>query len=240
MPAEHTVKAFTEDLDKIERSLLEMGGLVEAQIARAVTAVAQRDSESATRIIEQDSEIDRYEQDIQEQVERLFALRQPVAQDLRMTISAIQIAGYLERAGDLAASMARRSIVLCETREVPGLYALPKLGDASHTMLKDALDAYRDRNVDQAKSIRYRDRELDDMYVALCRELLTHMLEDPHRITPGVHLLFVAKNLERIADHATNIAELVDYVTTGTRASEDRPRGRGFLMEGAPSPDDST
>lgn len=238
MPAEHTVKAFTEELDKIERSLLEMGGLVEAQIARAVTAVTQRDSEVAPRIIDQDSEIDRYEKDLQEQVERLFALRQPVAQDLRLTISAIQIAGYLERAGDLAASMARRAIVLCETREVPGLYALPKLGDASHTMLKDALDAYRDRDVEKAKAIRLRDRELDDMYVALCRELLTHMLEDPHRITPGVHLLFVAKNLERIADHATNIAELVDYVMTGTRASDDRPRGRTFLIEGDPPGDE--
>ncbi len=235
MPAEHTVKAFTEDLARIERSLLQMGGLVEAQVARAVTAVTQRDSAAAERIIEQDSEIDRCEENVQDQVEQLFALRQPVAHDLRLTISAIQIAGNLERAGDLAASMARRVMVLCETREVPGLYALPKFGDASHTMLRGALDAFRDRDIEHAKIIRHRDRELDDMYSGLCRELLTHMLEDPHRITPGVHLLFVAKNLERIADHATNIAELVDYVMVGTRASEDRPRGQDMLMQGVPA-----
>ncbi len=239
MPAEHTVKAFTEDLAKVERSLLQMGGLVEAQVARAVTAVTQRDSRAAARIVDQDAEIDRCEQHIQDQVERLFALRQPVAQDLRLTISAIQIAGNLERAGDLAASMARRVVVLCETREVPGLYALPKFGDASHTMLRGALDAFRDRDIRQAKAIRHRDRELDDMYGGLCRELLTHMLEDPHRITPGVHLLFVAKNLERIADHATNIAELVDYVMIGTRASEDRLRGQDMLMGGRSAPDDA-
>ncbi len=215
-----------------------MGGVVEAQIARAVTAVTRRDSMIAPRIVDQDLEVDRYEQDVQEQVERMFALRQPVAQDLRFTMSAIQIAGYLERAGDLAASIARRAIVLCEMREVPGLYSLPKLGDAAHTMLRDAVDAYRDRNTEKAVDVRHRDRELDDMYVALCRELLTHMLEDPQRISPGVHLLFVAKNMERIADHATNIAELVEYITTGTRVSDDRPRGESFPVDAPPPAED--
>lgn len=236
MPAEHTVTAFSEELAALERTMLAMGGLVEAQTSRAVAACVRRDSGIAAQVLKREHEVDSHEQAIQEQVERIFALRQPVAQDLRCVLAALQIGTNLERAGDLAESVARRSILLCETWEVPGLWIFPRFGAAVHELLRDVLDSYGERDEKKAKSVWVRDAELDDMYASICRELMTHMIEDPRRITPGVHLLFIAKNLERIADHATNIAELVDYVLTGGRVVEERPRGNVEDVEGPSAP----
>lgn len=236
MPTEHTVTSFTEELAALDRTVLAMGGLVEAQTSRAVAAFVRRDSEAAAQVLRQENEVDSHELVVQQQVERIFALRQPVAQDLRCVLAALQTATNLERVGDLAESIAKRSILLAETREVPGLWIFPRFGAAAHDMLRDVLDSYGNRDEEKAKSVWGRDAELDEMYGSICRELMTHMIEDPRRITPGVHLLFIAKNLERIADHATNIAELVDYMLTGDRALDERPRGNVDDVEGPSSP----
>lgn len=236
MPTEHTVSAFSEELAALDRTVLAMGGLVEAQTSRAISSCFQRDSGTAAEVLRKEHEVDSHEQAILEQVERIFALRQPVAQDLRCVLAALQTATNLERVGDLAESIAKRSIVLCEIQEVPGLWIFPRFGAAAHDMLRDVLDSYGNRDEKKAKSVWTRDAELDDMYASICRELMTHMIEDPRRITPGVHLLFIAKNLERIADHATNIAELVDYMLTGDRTVDGRPRGNVEDVEGPSAP----
>ncbi len=233
---EHTATAFGEELAVLDRTLLAMGGLTEAQVSRAVSAAVKRDSNCAELVLGHEPEIDRHEQMIQEQVERIFALRQPVAQDLRIVLAALQISSDLERVGDLAVSVAKRSIVLSETPEVPGLGILPRFGSATLSMLHDVLDSYGNRNEQQAQSVWERDAELDNMYASICRELLTHMMEDPRQITPGVHLLFIAKNFERIADHATNIAEDINYVLAGIRVIDERPRGNVEDVEGPVTP----
>jgi len=225
MPAaEHTVHAYDDELRRMTNLVLQMGGLVESQIAAATTAVAQRDSDAAEKIIGNDAQIDDLEYEVEKLVTKLLALRQPMAIDLRGIIGALRIAGDLERMGDLAANIAKRSIALAQTREIESLWVIPRMAGLVQTMVKEVLDAYVEHDLEKAEHVWKTDHEVDEMYNSLFRQLLTYMMEDPRNITACTHLLFAAKNLERIADHATNMAEVIRYRQTGERSLGERPK----------------
>ena len=202
-----------------------MGGIAESQLGAAIEAVIKRDSDVATEVIEGDVRIDNLEREIESQVMRLLALRQPMARDLRQSIAALKIASDLERIGDYAANVAKRSIALNQTPAVRPVYAVPRMGRLCQAMIKDMLDAYVERDADKAMVVWARDEELDEMYTSLFRELLTYMIEDPRNITACTHLLFIAKNLERVGDHTTNIAETLYFLVHGIPLAQTRPKG---------------
>jgi phosphate transport system protein len=202
-----------------------MGGVAESQLAAAMDAVMKHDSELAARVIEGDAKVDELEREVESLVVRLLALRQPMARDLRQIIAAMKISTDLERIGDYAANVAKRSIALDQVRSVRPLHALPRMARVGGAMIKDVLDAYVERDAEKATQVWLRDEELDEMYTSLFRELLTYMIEDPRNITAGTHLLFMAKNLERIGDHATNIAETLYFLVHGTPMTQARPKG---------------
>jgi phosphate transport system protein len=223
--AQHIVKSYEQELKRLRDLLVEMGGLVEAQVATATIAVVEQDVDSATRTVEQDPAVDALEREVESFVIRLLALRQPVAQDLRQIVAALKMTSDLERIGDYAANVAKRSIVLSQ-------FNLPfKLGGLAHMArlvqesLKLTVDAIGDADADKAIQVWRSDEAVDDIYTAIFRELVTYMMEDPRNITPCTHLLFIAKNLERIGDHATNIAEIVHYAATGEAMPGLRPKG---------------
>lgn len=222
MSSEHIVKAYDQELTRLNNLVARMGGLAESQIAEAVQALRTRDAELGGRIIEQDTKIDDIERQIQELTVRLFALRQPMAGDLRSIVAALKISSDLERIGDYAANMAKRSIALAQSPAVKPLHTIPRMGRMVQEMIKDVLDAYMERDTEKAHNVWRRDAEVDEMYTSLFRELLTYMMEDPRNITPCTHLLFVAKNIERIGDHATNIAETIHFLVVGKMMEEDR------------------
>jgi phosphate transport system protein len=222
---EHLVKSFDNELKRLRDMLTEMGGIVESQVALAAEAIMNRDSAAATRAVEEDPKVDALEREVEQFVIRMLALRQPMAGDLRRIVAALKITGDLERIGDYAANVAKRSIVL-------GQYNLPySLGGLAHmaTLVQDQLKSIIDAlgASDSAKAVEVwrSDRVVDDIYNALFRELITYMMEDPRNITPCTHLLFIAKNLERIGDHATNIAETVYYAVEGEVIPDVRPKG---------------
>ncbi|MFI4988358.1 MAG: phosphate signaling complex protein PhoU [Alphaproteobacteria bacterium] len=225
MAAEHIVKAYDQELDQLNNTIAQMGGLAEIQLANAIAAVVQRDSELAVETVEADTRIDALEHEVQDQVVRLLALRQPMARDLRNIVAALKISSDLERIGDYATNVAKRAIVLSQTQAVRPAYAVPRMGAIAQTLIKDVLDAFAERNTEKALKVWRSDEELDDMYSGLFRELLTYMMEDPRNITPSTHLLFIAKNIERIGDHATNIAETVHFLVEGGPFREHRPKG---------------
>lgn len=225
MASEHIIKSYDEELQRLDNTLTQMGGLAESQLAAAIDAVMRRDSELATEAIESDVQIDQLEREIESLVVRLLALRQPMARDLRQSIAALKIASDLERIGDYAANVAKRSIALNQTPAVKPVYAIPRMGRLGQAMIKDVLDAYVERDADKALAVWLRDEELDEMYTSLFRELLTYMIEDPRNITACTHLLFIAKNLERIGDHTTNIAETLYFLVHGTALTQSRPKG---------------
>ncbi len=222
----HIVSSFDQELGQTESLFLEMGGLVETQIADATEALAKRDTELAEKVRKRDSEVDAIEMKIDEHAVRILALRQPMADDLRIIVSALKIAANLERIGDYAKNVAKRTTVLA---------GLPPVGSSADTisrmsrlvreMLAGVLDAYAARDLEAADDIRKRDAEVDQIHNALFREILTYMMEDPQTITPCMHLLFITKNIERMGDHVTAIAEQVHYLVTGTIPSEQRPKG---------------
>jgi phosphate transport system protein len=223
--AQHIVKRYEQELKRLRDLLVEMGGLVEAQLAAATLAVVQQDPDAATRTVEQDPAVDALEREVESFVIRLLALRQPVAQDLRLIVAALKMSSDLERIGDYAANVAKRSIVLSQ-------FNLPfKLGGLAHMArlvqesLKLTVDAIGDEDAEKAIQVWRSDQAVDDIYTAIFRELVTYMMEDPRNITPCTHLLFIAKNLERIGDHATNIAETVHFAATGESLPEARPKG---------------
>lgn len=220
----HTVKAFDQDLDKLVAMIAEMGGLAEANLAAAIQAVVKRDSDLAQTTIAADARIDRIERDVDDAVVRLIALRQPVAADLRLAIAALRIAGEIERIGDYAANVAKRAMALNQQPQVRPVHMIPRIGAIVQEMIKDTLDAYIQRDPVKARAVWERDGEVDEIYNSLFRELLTYMMEDPRSITVCAHLLFMAKNIERIGDHATNIAELVEFTVTGAKPGEQRPK----------------
>ena len=222
--SEHIVKAFTEQLETLASTVAQMGGLAEAQLADAVDAIAKRDIMLAERAISGDPEIDQLQQAIEDQALKLLALRQPMAVDLRETLAAIKIASELERIGDHAKNIAKRALVLNREPPIRLTQSLARMGRAALSQLKLVLDAYSDRDPQGAETVWRNDGEIDEIYNSLFRELLTYMMEDPRTIGLCTHLLFVAKNIERAGDHATNIAETVYHMVTGGHLAIDRPK----------------
>lgn len=225
MATDHIVKSFDEDLSRIDTIIAEMGGLAERQLADAVEALVKRDSELAQKVIEGDKSIDRLEDEIDNLTIRILALRQPMAEDLRLIITALKMASNLERIGDYAKNVAKRTLIL-STMEPVGhaTQSVQRMATQVQGMIKNALDAYGARDIAKANDVRLRDEEVDLMHTSLFRELLTYMMEDPRNITACTHLLFIAKNVERIGDHVTSIAEAVHFLVEGTLPSDERPK----------------
>ena len=220
--ASHTVKSFDDDLAQLRTRIGEMGGLVEAQINAAVDALARRDVDAAMQVVAQDKRIDAIELEAERLAITTIALRAPMADDLREIIAVLKISNMLERIGDYAANIAKRVTVLAQSVPIQPSVIIPEMARAVAAMVKDALDAYADRDPAQAAEVCERDRVVDDLYASLFRSLLTYMMENPHHITPSAHLLFVAKNLERVGDQATNIAEVVYFSATGRHITDRR------------------
>jgi phosphate transport system protein len=231
MAAEHIIKSYDEELDRLSKMIVEMGGLAESQLAAAIEVVMQRDSDRAIRVVEGDAQVDQLERDLDNLAIRLLALRQPMARDLREIVAALKIASDLERICDYAANVAKRSIALAQTPPIQPVQSLPRMTRLALLLVKDVIDAYVARDADKAYAVWVRDEELDEMYASLFRVLLTYMMEDPRNIGPCTHLLFIAKNIERIGDHATNIAENVYYLVHGTPLEEARPKGDKSSLE---------
>src|SRR6201981_597768 len=225
MASEHIARAYDEELRKLNNTVAEMGGLAESQLGAAIEAVAERDSELAARVVEGDAKVDQLERDLDNLAIRLLALRQPVARDLREIFSALKIASDLERIGDYASNVAKRSIALSQIAPVQPVYALPRMAQFAQLQIKDVLDAYVQRDSNKAYAVWVRDAELDEMYSSLFRELLTYMMEDPRSIGPCTHLLFMAKNIERIGDPARTLAEYLYYLVNATPLREARAEG---------------
>jgi phosphate transport system protein len=225
MATDHTVKSYDDELSRLTGIITQMGGMAENQLAMAIQAMVKRDSELAAHTIERDVQVDNLERDADNFVVRLLALRQPVATDLRTIVTALRIASDLERIADYAANVAKRAIALNQVPPVRPMHSIPRMGEVVQAMIKDTLDAYVARDVDKAMAVWQRDEEVDEMYNSLFRELLTYMMEDPRSITTCTHLLFIAKNIERMGDHATNIAELIHYQVNGSPIKTARPKG---------------
>ena len=223
--SEHIVKSFTEQLELLANGVAQMGGLAEAQFANAIEAVAKRDTKLAETAIGSDERVDRIQQTVEEQALKLLALRQPMAIDLRTTLAALKIANELERIGDLAKNIGKRALVLNREPPIKLAQSLARMGRQAMAQLKAVLDAYSSRNAEAAKAVWRQDEEIDELYNSLFRELLTYMMEDPRTIGLCTHLLFIAKNLERAGDHATNIAETVYYMVEGRPIADERPKG---------------
>lgn len=221
----HILSAFDRDLDDIQAMMLRMGGLVETALHDAVTALESGDLELAEKIRAGDQAIDDLEIEIKQAVERVIALRSPNASDLRNVLSVLTIASSLERCGDYARNIAKRMVVLEDFKYASTLNgALRRMSRVVERLLADGLDAYVQRDVEKAHDVIARDLEADQMYNSLFRELLTHMMEDPRTIAPAMHLHFIAKNVERVGDHATGLAEQAIYLVTGAMPEDDRPK----------------
>jgi phosphate transport system protein len=222
----HIASAFDRDLEAIQAMIMKMGGLVEAAILDAAQALESRDEELAERVRAADRAVDALEDQINTEAARLIALRAPTAGDLRTALTVIKIAASLERCGDYAKNLAKRSTVLAQMSPIGDTAGgIRRMAKAVELLLKDALDAYIHRDVELAEDVRRRDREVDQMYNSLFRVFLTHMLEDPRNITACMHLHFIAKNIERMGDHATGIAEQVIYLVNGAMPEEPRVKG---------------
>lgn len=221
---EHTVRAFTEELEALSSDIARMGGLAERALTDAVTAIARRDAAIAKTVIEGDSKIDDLQREIERKIMRLLALRQPMGRDLRQTVAALKLAADLERIGDLANNIAKRALTIQEFDPIALTRGIERMGKLAAVQLKQVLDAFVSHELAGAVAVWKNDEELDEHYNSLFRELLTYMMEDPRMIGPGAHLLFVAKNIERIGDHCTNIAEVIHYLETGEDLGADRPK----------------
>jgi phosphate transport system protein len=218
----HIVSSYDADLARLVGTILEMGGLAQTAFAGALAALAKRDAEAAERVIDDDARLDDLEEQVDQSAVRLFALRQPMAGDLRLIAMSLKISNDLERIGDYAASIAKRAKRLTMDAPPQATASLERMGACLETMLTDVLDAYRERDARQAMSVWHRDHEVDDIYDSVFRELLGELKADPRATSAGIDLLFIAKNLERIGDHTTNIAERVHYVVHGDRINRMR------------------
>jgi phosphate transport system protein len=222
---EHTVKSFEEELNTLSAECARMGGLTESQVADAITAVVKRNQELAGAVVGRDDRLDIAEREIERRAIRLIALRQPLADDLRRTVAAMKIANNLERCGDLAKNIAKRTLVIIESDPMtPLTRSIDRMGKLVVQRLTAVLDAYARSDLERALAVWSQDEDVDEHYNSLFRELLTYMMGDPRTITACAHMLFVAKNLERIGDHATNIAEIVHYEITGEEMISARPK----------------
>jgi phosphate transport system protein len=222
--SEHTVKSYDEDLSQLKTMLAQMGGLVEQQLDDAIDALTRRDTALADRVIQHDERVDVLEHQIEEKAILTIARRQPVARDLREIMVAIRVASDLERIGDLAKNTAKRTHAMSDQLPRKLMAGVTRMGRLAQVELKNILDAYSRTDAEMAMEVWRSDEELDALYNSIFRELLTYMMEDPRNISLCTHLLFGAKNMERIGDHATNIAENIYYLVQGKPLSEERPK----------------
>ncbi len=221
----HIVKSFDRDLTQIENMILEMGGMVENQIMLSINALIARDEDLAKTVRAADKPIDALESAIDENSIRILALRQPLASDLRHVVCAMKVASNLERIGDYCKNIAKRTVALSGHDSVGSSEkTLKRMGQLVQQMVRDVLDAYVKKDLAMAEELILRDEEVDHMHNTLFRELLTYMMEDPRNITSCMHLLFIAKNIERMGDHTTAVAEQIYYVVTGELPEDDRPK----------------
>ncbi len=218
----HTLKAFDEDIDRLRALISQMGGIAEHAIGEAMRCLVQRDLAGAERVIEDDRQLDALEVETERRAVQLIALRAPMAGDLRDVVAALKISGVVERIGDYGKNIAKRVPLLENAGKIEPLSLLPEMARIATEMVHEVLDAFVARDAEAAVRVCQRDDAVDDFYDSIFRTLLTHMMENPHNIGQAAHLLFVAKNLERVGDHATNIAEMVYYAATG-RHMADRP-----------------
>jgi phosphate transport system protein len=223
--APHIVKSYAQELQRLRDLMSEMGGIVENQLALAMQAIAEQNPELATKAVEQDPAVDALERQAEQLVIQMLALRQPMASDLRQIVAVLKITAALERIGDYAKNVAKRSIVLGQFALPFSLTGLVSMARLVQENLRRVIDAVGENDPEKAVEVWQSDQAIDDLYNSIFRELITYMMEDPRSITPCTHLLFIAKNLERIGDHATNIAETVHYAATGAVLAEDRPKG---------------
>jgi phosphate transport system protein len=222
--AAHTLKAFDEERESVRARISEMGGLAEEAIREAIRCLMQHDLEGAERVVAKDRRLDAMETEAEQQIIELIARRAPMADDLREAVAALKITGVVERIGDYANNIAKRVSLLDDVRGIEPIALLPEMARVAAEQVRETLDAFVARDAQKALAVCAGDRLVDDYYNSIFRALLTHMMENPHLIGPSAHLLFVAKNIERIGDHATNIAEMVYFAATGERPPE-RSRG---------------
>lgn len=225
MTQNHIVRAFDEELNQLRSMISRMGGLAESQLMVATEALNERDEDKAQRVIAGDHALDVLEQEVEKIAIVMIALRSPMADDLRELVSALKVSSVLERIGDYAKNVAKRSLVLNQSEPIKPAIIIPQMTALVKVMLKDVLDAYMDRDSQKAFAVWESDKAVDELYNSLFRELLTYMMENPRLITACTHLLFIAKNIERVGDHITNIAEIVYYLVEGENLEIDRPKG---------------
>jgi len=226
MMNEHTAKAFDSDLQELTRKVAEMGGLAEREIADAIQALTRRDAELAKRVVAIDPTIDSLQQEIEEKAVLTIARRQPMAVDLREIVAALRVANDLERIGDLAKNIGKRVGALAgDFHPTKLIRGVEHMGSLVLAQLKQVLDAYGSHDLESAMMVWKGDADIDALCTSLFRELLTYMMEDPRNITFCIHLMFCAKNIERMGDHATNIAETVHYMVNGRPIADQRPKG---------------
>ena len=225
MTKDHIVKDFNEELSQLDNLLAEMGGLCEAQLSKAMEAMVKRDVDLASAVIEGDRRIDDLEKQVDSLAINLIALRQPMAADLRMIIASLKVANNLERVGDYAKNIGKRTIALSKSPVISNTAnSIQRMSTMVEGMIKNALDALINRDSQRAKDVRISDQEVDQMHSSLFKELLTFMAEDPENISTCTHLLFVAKNLERVGDHVTSVAEQIVFIVEGEILDDERPK----------------
>ena len=222
---EHIVRSYDEELRRLRDMITRMGGLSELQVADSTNALLERDSDLAEEVVRRDAQLDALEREIETFCIRLIALRQPVGADLRLIVAALKVAHDLERIGDYARNGAKRAIVLAQQPQLGSLNGFTRMARMVQENLQGAIDALVQNDAELADEIWAADEPVDEVYNGIFREMLTFMMEDPRNITAATHLLFIAKNLERIGDHATNIAETVQYAVRGETSAEERPKG---------------
>ncbi|RAU21546.1 phosphate transport system regulatory protein PhoU [Paramagnetospirillum kuznetsovii] len=222
---DHTVKSYDEELTHLTSIIARMGGMAEAQLSSAVQALANRDDDLAQRVVAGDARVDELDQEVQSFAVRLLALRQPMAGDLRQIVGALNISGEIERIGDYAANLAKRCLILNHLPVTASVAGVVRLAELVRALVKDILDAYLERDLEKAIQVWGRDEEVDSMYNGVFHELIGQMTMDSGTITAATHLLFIAKNIERIGDHATNIAEALHFQILGTQPQGLRPKG---------------
>ena len=226
MQSVHIVSAYDDELKYLSKRIAAMGGHVERMVEQSIQALVNADPGLAQKVIRDDIVLDEGQREIDDKAIVIIAKRQPMATDLREIVGAIRISADLERVGDLGKNVAKRVVSVIDGRQPTSLFrGLEALANLALTQLKEVLDVYASRSVDKIGFVRDRDDQIDAMYTSLFRELLTYMMEDPRNITPCTHLLFCAKNIERIGDHATNIAETIYYIVTGDQMPAERPKG---------------
>jgi phosphate transport system protein len=224
----HTIKAFDEDLDRLRALISEMGGLAEHAIRESMRCLVNHDLDGAARIVEDDKKLDALEVETEKRAVQLIALRAPMAGDLRDVVAALKISSVVERIGDYAKNIAKRVPLLDDVSDIAPLSLMPEMAKIATEMVHNVLNAFVERDSEAAVRVIERDKAVDDFYNTIFRTLLTYMMENPGNIGQSTHLLFIAKNVERVGDHATNIAEMVYYAATGQHLA-DRPRGHDPL-----------